>query len=445
MRQFISGLLCLAVWSVQAQQDLTSPLLRGSWQSTFSNPALLHSLDGKITVGLPGIYNDLRSENITLGDVLVEEDGRRILDISRGIASLEERNELRDQADFETIGLAYRGKKWAFGFSHRIRYDGAINYPKTLVQVIWEGNAQFLGETVDIRPDLRIGGYHELAFSAAYKLTDKLSVGGRVKLLSGINQVSSQEGGRLTLRTDEVAFALELDQDYTINSAGALDYQDARNFDLDTEFARFTTDNLFGSNTGIAIDLGAQLDLGVLRIQAAAQDLGGTINWSKDVNNYTLSGTEAFTGLDVLENLLNDTASLSGIVDSLEEQFNPTETSTGFSTTVPSRYMLAGEFDLNERLTLGALLYLLDGFTEDSETAAAVSARFRVADFLSVGGVYGYRAGEFTNLGLNAILALGPARLLLATDNVFTVFRPLDANQANVRLGLSLSFGNGEE
>ncbi|MEL6393681.1 MAG: DUF5723 family protein, partial [Bacteroidota bacterium] len=338
MKRIILGVLSLLSLSVYAQQDLTTPLLRGSWQSTFANPALLHSLEGKLTVGLPGVYNDLRSENITLKDVLVEEGDRRVLDISRGIDALDERNELRDQADFETIGIAYRGKKWAFGFAHRIRYDGAINYPKTLVQLIWEGNAQFIGETVDIRPDLSIGGYHEFALTAAYKLSDKLSIGGRVKFLSGINQVSSQEGGRLTLRTDEVAFALELDQDYTINSAGSLRYEDARDFDLDTEFARFTTDNLFSNNTGIAIDLGAQLDLGSVRIQAAAQDLGGTIDWNDDVSNYTLSGVEEFTGLDVLESLLNDTASLSGIVDTLEAQFNPTETNNAFSTQIPSRY-----------------------------------------------------------------------------------------------------------
>ncbi|MEM6395385.1 MAG: DUF5723 family protein [Bacteroidota bacterium] len=440
MRFTLIGLLGLLTTSLFAQQDLTSPLLRGTWQSTFANPALLHSLDGKITVGLPGIYNDLRSENISLGDILVEEGDRRIIDINRGIDGLETRNELRDQADFETIGFAYRADKWAFGFSHRIRYDGAVNYPKTLVQVIWEGNAQFIGETVDIRPDLRIGGYHELAFSAAYKLGDKLSIGGRVKLLSGINQLSSADGGRLRLRTDEVAFALELDQDYTLNSAGALRYEDIRDFDLETEFARFTTENLFSSNTGLAFDLGAQLDLGNIRIQAAAQDLGGTINWEDDVTNYRLTGVEDFTGLDILENLLNDTASLSGIVDSLADQFEPTETNNGFSTTVGSRYMLAGELDVNDQLTIGGLVYLLDGFTEDTETAAAVSAQFRLTDFVTVGGIYGYRAGEFTNLGLNATLALGPARLLLATDNVFTAFRPLNANQANVRIGLSLSF-----
>ena len=48
------------------------------------------------------------------------------------------------------------------------------------------------------------------------------------------------------------------------------------------------------------------------------------------------------------------------------------------------------------------------------------------------------------NIGVNAVLALGPVNLLLATDNVITIFNPKDARQASARLGLSLSFGRGD-
>lgn len=439
MKIQLTLLAAVAALGLVAQQDLTTPLLHGSWQATFSNPALLHNLEGNLTIGLPGIYNDLRTENVTYGDLLVEEGGQTFLDPSQAIAGLEERNELRDQFDFETVGLAIKGDRFAFSFGHRIRYDAGINYPKTLAQVIWEGNAQFIGQTVDIRPDLRIQGYHELGLGVAYQLTDNLSIGARVKYLSGINDLSTQEGGRLELTTDDVAYALELDQDLTINSSGSLDYQDLRDFDLNAEFANFTLDQFLGGNSGFAFDLGAQLDLGNIRIQASAQDLGGGIDWSENVSNFTLSGVEAFTGLDVLDSILDDEVELGGIVDSLEEQFEPQESNLGYRTELAGRYLIGGELDVNEKLTLGALVYFQEGLTE-TESAAALSARYRLSNVFQVGAVYAYRAGEFTNLGVNATLSLGPARLLIATDNLFTAIDPKNSNQANVRLGLSLSF-----
>ena len=439
MKIQLTLIAALAALSLSAQQDLTTPLLTGSWQSTFSNPALLHNLEGHITIGLPGIYNDLRTENLTYGDLLVEEGGQTFLDPSQAIPGLDTRNEIRDQFDFETVGIAIKMDRLALSFGHRIRYDAGINYPKTLAQVIWEGNAQFIGETVDIRPDLRIQGYHELGFGLAYQLTDQLSIGARVKYLSGINDLSTRDGGRLELTTDEVAFALELDQDLIINSSGSLEYESIRDFDLNADFANFTLDQFLGGNSGFAFDLGAQLDLGNIRIQASAQDLGGGIDWSENVSNYTLSGVEAFTGLDVLEDILDDEVTLGNIVDSLEAQFEPTETNQAYRTTLAGRYLVGGELDINESLTVGALAYFQEGLTE-TETAAAVSARYRFGSALQLGAVYAYRAGEFTNLGINATLGLGPARLLITTDNVITAIDPKNSNQANVRIGLSLSF-----
>ena len=54
-----------------AQQDLGTPFLSGTWQSTLINPALLP--DHKITVALPGFYNNLVVTNVTFDDLVVTD------------------------------------------------------------------------------------------------------------------------------------------------------------------------------------------------------------------------------------------------------------------------------------------------------------------------------------------------------------------------------------
>ncbi|MEL6355786.1 MAG: DUF5723 family protein, partial [Bacteroidota bacterium] len=431
----ISLCLCFSLFG----QDLTTPLLSGSWQSTFSNPALIAKLPGKITVGLPGVYNDLFAENFTYNDLLVEENGRTFLDANRGIALLEEQNQIRDDIDFESVGIAIRGKRWSFGLQHRLRYQAGVEFPKTLAQVIWEGNAQFIGQTVDIAPQFQVFGYHELGLTAAFQLNEQLSIGGRIKYLSGISDASSVAGGRLMLTTDGEAYDLTLDQDYTINSSGSFAYNGLDGIETDFDFANVTFNNFIGTNSGIGFDLGAQLDLGNIRLQAAALDLAAQISWEDNVRNYRLEGEEAFTGLDVLQDLLDDTTSFAGLLDSLEMQFEPTETNTGYSTDIGTRFLLGGELDVNDQLTLGALLFYQDRPLV-SEPSVVLSGRYRLMDNLIAGATYSYRAGSATNIGLNLTAGLGPVRLLLATDNIITAIQPKDSNRANVRIGLSLSF-----
>lgn len=434
-------LACLFCFTVAlTAQDLSTPLLDGTWQSTFSNPALLSRLPGKITIGLPGVYNDLFVENITYNDLLVEANGRTFLDANQGISLLGDRNQLRNNFDLETIGVAIRGEKLAFGFAHRLRYNAEVEYPKTLAQVIWQGNAQFIGQTIDIAPLVNVLGYHEFGFSAAYTFAEKLTVSGRFKYLSGISDASTEEGSTLRLTTAEDTYDLTLDQDYVINSSNGLSYEGLDGVSTDFEFASLNFDNFIGKNTGIGFDFGAHLDLGKLRLQAAALDLGAGIDWQENVTNYTLSGQAAFTGLDVLQDLLDDTTSFSGLLDTLEMQFAPAETNNAYRSTIGSQFLLGGEFDVNDRLTVGALVHYTNRQFK-GDPGVVLSGRFRVLDALMVGGTYSYRAESAANIGVNLTAQLGPVVLLLATDNVVTALRPKDSNRANVRLGLSLSFG----
>lgn len=430
-------LCCTASYSLSAQR-LTTPLLSGSWQATFTNPALYGRLKGRLTVGLPGLSNDLVTENITYNDLVSRNGDDRTLSLRGLPALLDERNEIHNELTIETLGIGLRGDRFGVGLSHRVRSDGALDYPKSLIEVVADGNAQFIGQTVEIAPRGILSLYHELAAGLSYALTDKIHLGARIKYFGGIADVRTSADASLRLTTGEENFALTLEQDLILNSAGTLDYNGANDVDFGFDLDGLRADRLFGSNNGIAFDLGLFADLGRLRLQAAANDLGGTISWESEVTNLTFSGTDTFSGLDVLERFFEDSVSFAGAVDSLRIEFEPTENNDAYSSKLPTTYLLGGEFDVTDRLTAGLLVVHYDR-PQGSETAFAVSARYRLLDQLLLGVNYNARRNAAANVGFHALVSLGPVQLLAATDNLLTLFRQKDSMRAGLRVGAALA------
>lgn len=440
--RILTLLLAIGTFTLVSAQDLTTPFLGGSWQSTYSNPALLLRLDQKITIGLPGLYNDFTSDNFTYNDLVTDDN---IFDADRAIANIGDRNQLRNDLDVETVGFGWRSSKAAFGFSHRNRSTALVDFPKTLAQVIFQGNAQFIGQTVDIAPYFQIRNVNEFAFSAAFQLTDQIGFGGRVKYLTGAADLSSQ-AGQLELTTSDEIYQLQLNPDYVINAAGTIDYNGLDDVNTDIDFGRVDFSNLL-RNSGLGFDLGLHFDFDGLRLQVSALDLGSSINWSEGVTNLSLDEVGEFEGLDVLQDILDDTTSLDGILDTLEERFNPKETNLSYTTRVGARYLLGGELDVTDQLTVGAMAHFqqFKSLEDFSEFSFALSARYAFGDILSVGGVYSFRPNSPVGIGVNALAQLGPVNLLLATDNVLAIADPRNSQQANLRVGLSLSFGGAVE
>ncbi|MFT5997761.1 MAG: hypothetical protein ACI81P_000206 [Neolewinella sp.] len=432
--------LILGALTTLAAQDLTTPLLSDTWQATFSNPALYGQAKGRFTVGLPGVSNDLYTENVTYNQLLVNENGQRILDLDRLVDLLGERNELRNDFTLETIGVGLRGDRLSFGLYHRLRAFGQVDYPKALVQLAVQGNAQFVGQTVEVAPLGYATSYHELGLGGSYAITDKIHFGARIKYLSGIADVRTSTQGSLQLTTDEDNFALTLDQDLTINTAGTIDYNGFDDISINYDLNRIQTDDLFSSNNGIAFDLGLFADLGNIRLQAAANDLGGKVEWTNEVSNFTLSGVTSFSGLDILAQVLEDSLSFNTALDSLQVTFEPTESNTPYTTKLGGVFLIGGEYDVTDRITAGLLLVRYNREV-NPETAFAITARYKVLDQLTVGFNYNARREAAANFGGHLVAHLGPVNLLASTDNLLTVFSQKDNSRASVRLGASISIG----
>ena len=425
---------------VFGQLDLSSNLLRGTWQANLTNPAMLPEY--KVTVALPGAYNNLLITGITYNDLITEDtDGNSVIDVSQVLDKMEDLNTIREDLDIHTLGLGLRfGPIDGISLSHALRFSAFLDYPRTLPELIWEGNSQFIGEEVSFGPDLQIMGYHEYALGASVNLLSNVVVGARAKLLNGVGDISTSKTD-LSLITSDDIYQLTLNADYVLNSTGNVEYDGFTDLNFNFDFGSFGRDGNGTGNTGLAFDFGAYAKFGKLDVAASILDVGGTIDWEKDATNYSLNGTYEFEGLDVAQDLLNDTSTLNSALDSLRDTYEVIESNNVYSTEIPTRIYLSATYQLTDKINVGAA-FLNERFRDNNYSAVALSANAKVLPILRVGAIYNYRHERFDNLGLNAVLKLGPLQVVAATDNILTAVRLYDSNSANVRVGLNLLFGD---
>jgi len=435
------GLLLTASHLLNAQQELSTHFMRQTWQANRTNPALVPEYN--FVLGLPGAYNSLTLENLTYNTLFTtDENGQRVLDIDNAILEMEAENAFRENLDIETVSVLARFGPVGVSVSHAFRFNAFTEYPKTLPQLIWQGNAQFVGQEISFGPEIDIFGYQEFAAGVLVDVSKRLTLGGRAKLLSGTGSISS-EREQLRLNTDAEVYQLRLDADYLVNSSGSLQYDGFDNLDTNFDFANFNSEGLFQGNTGFAFDFGAHLRLGDLELAASVLDLG-SISWDEDVRNYELQGVFEYEGLDFAQGLLEDTTEFGSVLDTIEQIYEVEETSVGYETALPARFYLSATLRLRDNWVAGALFYG-ERYRGETQPAVAISTNLDVLPFLNVGGLYAFRDDRFDNLGLNASLKLGPIQLMAATDNILTAFQPDNSSSANLRLGLSLLFDKREQ
>lgn len=437
MKKIIFSFIIISnIVPVLAQQELGTHLLRDVWQANKTNPAIFP--DKKIIIGLPGVYNNLNIQNLTYNDLFVKEGGNTFLDMDNIISKLEDENQIRENLEVETVSLALKlGKLW-LSAGHTVKFNAYIDYPKTLPQLIWQGNAQFVGQRVDFSTNMQLFGYNEFALGAAFPITEHITIGGKFKWLSGFGDISTDRT-KLNLLTDSTSYALSLDADFRVNATGYIQYNGLRDLTVDYNFADFQGDQLFNQNTGVAFDLGVYAKFGKLDIAASILDLGGKINWEDEVQNFSLNGVYDYSGLDIAKDVLEDSTTVNSAIDSLFEQYNFTETNNTYATKLPLRYYLSVSYQLNDTWRFGGLIYS-ESYRGERFPGVALSGNMQLLSWLNVGASYAFRSETFDNLGVNATAKLGPVQLFSMTDNILSALNPKGSSSANVRIGLNLLF-----
>lgn len=434
----------LVAAGLDAQQEMMLHSMSNLWHSNSLNPAFF-PVGKKIAIGLPAYSLDAaHSGDITYNDLLRKDGDRTIIDLGNVIDKLDPENEVYFDQRIETVSLGFRSgnDKWAFQFGHAILFNGWVKYPKSLAEVIWNGNAPYIGQTLEIGPQTDIFDWQEWSAGVSRRLGN-VSIGARVKYLTGVSALKTEDGhNTMRIYTDPDIYQLSLTTDYAFYSSSIISAIDTAGLGFD-----FVTGS-FGKkpsteNSGVAFDLGFEAKLSErLSVNAAVLNLGGTIKWKKDANYY-LSRNEytyeggTFPGTDIING--SDSIDFETKLDTLNDIFQFQKQAATFESTIPLRVVAGGAFQFSERWRLGVQAYYQDS-NGRTNTAVGVSLQWAPVRWLSLGGMYSANSRTASNIGFHVALTPGPVQVYVMSDNLLNAFSLKNSPAVNLRAGASLVF-----
>ena len=366
--------------------------------------------------------------------MITNDNGENVLDMGAVIDQMDDQNQLFTSVETETFSFSIGVKNLKLSFNHAMKFNTFMDYPKELVQLAWNGNSQFVGQTISIGPDVQAYAYNEFGIGLAGEILG-VSAGGRLKILTGIGDVST-ERTKAEVYTDPDVYQLTFNTDYLINTSSFFRYDGGEDFEID--FGEASFNDIFASNVGTAIDLGANFKLRNIDISASIIDLG-FIGWKKNTTNYHSQGVYTYEGVDISGIIRDDSLSFEGALDSIGEVLDFKETNKNYTTMLPTKVYLSANYSLGQHWDFGGLFYT-EIYRGKVYPAFAASARAKFGDILTIGASYAIRNKRYDNLGLNAVVKLGPVQLFGVSDNIISAFKPYDSRNANLRFGLNLLF-----
>ncbi len=432
----------LTVWRVSAQQEQTLNFMTDTWQAHMTNPALLPSK--KLSIALPSVYFNINSPDLKINDLIINENGSRNLYLNKLYApERPELSHINGNVQVQTLGISLPvTNRLSLSIYQAATANPSVTYRRDLAQLFFKGNADFLGKTIafgsssnaDMRSEIGIGAVYQLAV---------FTLGARIKFHSGIAAVFT-ESDKLDISFNQTDYSLGFKTDVDLRMFSAKKITNIRNTQ------DVINQGIFSKNTGISFDLGGSLKLGKVQLNASLIDIAGTINWKNGGTAYTSKGDFTYKGQDInnfSQFFKIDSLSSKTFTDTLKKVLGYTETAgTTYTQKLPMKIYLSGSYQLNDKLSMGALLYNESGGNRPSQTGFAVDATINAVDIPNVlkvraGLTYGLRNGKFNNLGAHVTLnAFKVFQIFAVTDNIITAFKPYDSNNANGRIGMGLIF-----
>lgn len=425
--------------------------------------------EGRFYIGMPGLSSlhfAAGNNCLTFGDLfqgaVVDGERQTVSFLSRyadnGIDNFLEAmdDDLRLYSEYNlsvlSFGLMLNQKHYlTFGLSNKADIQFLI--PKSIPVALLKGNPD-----VDARrsfgiDDLSLAAslYSELSLGYSQRCDEKLSVGGKLKILFG----------HANVRTDFREMSLTIDKDeWKLTGSGAVEMsapglrlQKADDGTLDG----FDFDGGSVSDDGLVNGLGAAVDLGAayrllpgLRLSASLLDFG-MIRWNRNLRSLKKKTDFVFNGV-VYEIEDRDTVDYIGeYEDILKRMYTVNNKADAYRSWLTAKVLLGAEYALwEDRLAFG-LLSKTSILQSNLYEEVMLSANFKPWRVFSAALSYSLIGGEWHNVGLAANFNFGPVNYYLALDQVPLEYAvggglllPTKTRGANFSMGWNYVFGYKE-
>ena len=314
--------------------------------------------------------------------------------------------------------------------------------------------------------------FNEFAVAYSRQITEQLSIGAKLKYLSGITS-ASLEFDQFDLTTTQSEWTYDVEG--TLNVSGPFEiekdedgFPSGINSNEDFENPARIFDLLFakGGNSGFGIDLGVEYDvLPHLKLSASIIDLG-KINWKKNAENINFTANYAFTGLtDPITtedgtNVNYNEDAIETILDSIKASYNnPSSSNDPFSYTLSPKLFLAAEYELTPSLSLG-LISKTHFIEQERRQNFIFAANANFKRILTLGANYNLGVSSQNSFGGVLGIRIFPLYIYFAADvlpgyasggstiNIsnedpieFPVSMPANLSSFNFQFGINIAIG----
>jgi hypothetical protein len=361
-------------------------------------------------------------------------------DFSQTLSLLSPKNTINFDFNTNVLDLGFRVRKFYFNITSTENIHGQATFANTLfetalqaqkmtVDSFYAGPRRFpISNSVD---DLGLSLNHFRTYGLGMTVDvvpQKLSVGARVKALSGIGRVITENKG-LEIVGDLSQGILGIEGELSMTLAG-----------IQSAFDGGSVGNyLLGSgNNGLGFDAGVQFRP-TKNIELLASFVNfGKITWGSGVQNY--SYRTKYLAFSLEDKNAADKA-VSGLIEFATKP-EKNESAGELVTSLPMNAYFGGNFLLGKKFSAGVLVNTL---TVNGLTSAAYSAQatFRAGRGLQTSLNVSKAAGEKIKMGYGLVSQAGPVQVFAVTDNVLGLFGNAGTIRFQIHSGINFTFGRG--
>ena len=460
MGKFYKYLIILILLSgtgtLRAQQLRTAYFMDKTTMQATMNPAL-RPARGYIGLPVLGSFNITYASNkLAVGDLLYPRGGGLVTFLDNSVnagsflGGLRKNNQINADIYTDILSAGWYAGSGFWSINLSAHTTASSNVPKSLFEFIKDGTGPE-GSVYNIS-DVRIhaDAYAEIGVGYSRPVNDKITVGGKLKLLVG--------GGNVDMRFDHLTAEMN-DNAWRITSSGQMNasVKGLRMlYDHDEEGDEYINDFELES-PGIA-GYGAAVDLGItykpiknLIVSGAVTDLG-FISWSRNACRRAVAdGVFDFKGFDLPigdneGNSMDD--QVDQMTDDLEKLFHFTES----GEEVPSRTtMLCATLNIGAEYSVArnrvgfGLLSSTRFYRPKAYTELTASVNYRPVHWFAASLSYSFIHSAFKTFGFALNFSPSAFNFFIGTDymlgKVTKQFVPISARATNIHIGMSVPLG----
>ena len=434
---FIAILLVNMAFS---QQNFTLYNIEKISQRMYLNPAFKPS-NTFLNIGIPLLssqYLNVNNSGFKYSDLIKHRaDDSLYIDYNNMLGKLKKKNyvSMTYQTDLLSFGIALPKSFLSFNVTEKMSFR--FRYPKAFMEFVWKGNGEFLNQDMNFDFGVALTHYREYGLGYTYDINDKLTIGGKIKYLYGMENVYTERSA-ISMYTNANDFAITAKSDILIHTAG-IDSASTGNIKINNyAFKR--------NNHGMGLDIGGIYKLNEkITFSLSIIDMGA-IKWKHATDSYVSHNPNAsftYKGFDINKLINNDSTNakdaFKSLTDSLTKVFKIDTLHHSYSTNLSSQIYIGSNYSLTEKSNVGVLLY---GQVLEKVIHPGVAFSFnqKIGEWFSVSASYSIYNRSYTNIGLGTAFNLGPVQLYVITDNVLGALFPQNTKNIHFQGGIQLTF-----